>query len=116
MLGERGINLSGGQKQRCGIARALLKNPAVLVIDDSLSAVDTETEEAILENLKEFGRDRTVIIVSHRISAVRHADRIMVLRDGKIEEQGRHGALIDAGGLYADMVEQQRLKNEIEVI
>ena len=116
MLGERGINLSGGQKQRCGIARALLKDPAILVLDDALSAVDTETEDHILENLKEFGRKRTVIIVSHRVSAVRHADQIVVLRDGMIEEQGGHDGLIKAGGLYADMVEQQRLKSEIEVI
>jgi len=116
MLGERGINLSGGQKQRCGIARALLKDPVVFVLDDALSAVDAATEERILENLKEFGRQRTVIIVSHRVSAVRHADQIVVLRDGVIEERGRHTDLIEAGGLYADMVEQQRLKSEIEVI
>ena len=116
MLGERGINLSGGQKQRCGIARALLKDPVIFVLDDALSAVDTETEDRILNNLKEVARQRTVIIVSHRVSAVRHADQIVVLRDGVIEERGRHDGLIEAGGLYADMVDQQRLKSEIEVI
>ncbi|MBW2264314.1 MAG: ATP-binding cassette domain-containing protein, partial [Deltaproteobacteria bacterium] len=116
MLGERGINLSGGQKQRCAIARAILKNPAILILDDALSAVDTRTEDRILENLKEAVRGRTVIIVSHRVSAVRHADQILVLRDGVIEERGVHDELVRAGWLYADMVEQQRLKSEIEVI
>jgi ATP-binding cassette subfamily B protein len=116
MLGERGINLSGGQKQRCAIARAVLKDPAILILDDALSAVDTRTEDRILENLKEAVQGRTAIIVSHRVSAVRHADQILVLRDGVIEERGVHDELVRAGGLYADMVEQQRLKSEIEVI
>jgi len=116
MLGERGINLSGGQRQRCAIARALTKNPEILILDDALSAVDTRTEDEILDNLEKIAKGRTVIIVSHRVSAVRKADRIVVLRDGAIEESGRHGELVAAGGLYADMVEQQRLKSELEVI
>ncbi len=114
LLGERGINLSGGQKQRTAIARALLKDPSALVLDDALSAVDTRTEEKILQNIKAFSRERTVIIVSHRISAVRHADQILVLRNGAIEERGRHDDLVRAGGIYAHMVEQQRLESEIE--
>jgi len=116
MLGERGINLSGGQKQRCAIARAVLKDPAILILDDALSAVDTRTEDRILENLEEAARGKTVIIVSHRVSAVRRADQILVLRNGVIEERGVHDELVRLGGLYAAMVEQQKLKSELEVI
>ncbi len=88
MVGERGVTLSGGQKQRIAIARALIKEPRILIMDDSLSAVDTETEEAILQNLQEFFPGRTVIIVSHRISTVQGADQIFVLEEGQITQRG----------------------------
>jgi ATP-binding cassette subfamily B protein len=114
LLGERGINLSGGQKQRAAIARAVLKDPQVLVLDDALSSVDTRTEEEILNNLRTFTRGRTVILIAHRISTLRNADRILVLHRGRIVEQGTHDELIRLGGRYADLDEQQRLKSEIE--
>jgi ATP-binding cassette subfamily B protein len=114
MLGEKGINLSGGQKQRAAIARAVLKNPRILIFDDALSSVDTRTEERILENLHRYAAGRTLILIAHRISTVRQADRILVLQNGVIKEEGTHESLIEQGGLYAELEEQQRLKSEIE--
>ena len=116
LLGERGINLSGGQKQRTALARAFHKDPKVLILDDALASVDTRTEDRILENIRKFARERTLIIIAHRISTVRHADHILVFRNGAIIEEGDHESLIRAGGLYADLFEQQRLKSEIEVM
>src|SRR5437879_10466199 len=103
VVGERGITLSGGQKQRTAIARALMIDPAILILDDALSAVDTYTEEEILSRLRGVMRQRTSIIVSHRISTVRGADQIFVLHDGRIAERGTHDQLIAHNGLYAAM-------------
>jgi ATP-binding cassette subfamily B protein len=113
VLGERGITLSGGQKQRAAIARAIAKDPRILILDDALSAVDTHTEDEILTGLRQVMRERTSIIVSHRISTVRHADRIVVLDDGAIVETGTHRSLIAQGGLYAEMYRRQLLAEEM---
>lgn len=113
VVGERGVTLSGGQKQRTAIARALLKNPAVLILDDPLSAVDAQTEEAILESLSGYWGDRTVVIVSHRLSAVRGCDRIIVLKGGVIAEQGSHDDLLARNGLYGAMWREQQIQREI---
>ncbi len=113
-LGERGINLSGGQKQRATIARALYRETPILVLDDSLSAVDTVTEEAILGGLKEFMADRTAIVVSHRVTAVAGADVILVLEDGELVETGTHAELLARGGVYARLLERQLLEEELE--
>ena len=107
LLGERGVNLSGGQKQRISIARALLKKPKLLILDDCLSAVDTETEEIILRNLEKGKEDRTTIIISHRISTIRNATKIIVLNHGEVIESGTHETLISLKGIYFDMYEQQ---------
>jgi len=114
LLGERGINLSGGQKQRATMARALHRDSPVLILDDSLSAVDTVTEEAILDGLRTFMVGRTSIIVSHRVSAVAGADKIFVLDGGHIVEMGRHAELIAKGGVYARLLERQLLAEEIQ--
>lgn len=114
-LGERGVNLSGGQKQRISIARALLRKPKLLLLDDCLSAVDTETEEQILHNLNQNTSDRTCIIVSHRISTIRNATKILVLQEGSIIEEGTHESLISAAGFYAEMYQKQLLEGEEEI-
>lgn len=113
MVGERGITLSGGQKQRTAIARALIRRPPILLFDDALSAVDTRTEATILANLRaQFGQ-RTVVVVSHRVSAVQDADQILVLDEGRVAERGTHGELVAAGGAYAAMVRKQQLEAEL---
>jgi len=114
VLGERGITLSGGQKQRTCLARAFAINPKILILDDSFSAVDTKTEEEILVNLKEFMKDRTSIIISHRISTVKDADNIIVLENGTIKEQGTHEKLLELGGIYYDIHYKQLLEEELE--
>jgi ATP-binding cassette subfamily B protein len=114
MLGERGINLSGGQKQRVAIARAIIRDPRILILDDALSAVDTQTEAAIIESLREVLAARTAIVIAHRISAVMHCDTIIVLEDGRITEQGTHDSLVAAGGLYATLYEKQLLAEAVE--
>lgn len=111
-LGERGVNLSGGQKQRISIARALIRKPTLLLLDDCLSAVDTETEEIILNNLIKNQTDRTTVIVSHRISTIRNATKIIVLAAGKIAEEGNHESLLALNGLYAEMYQKQLLDGE----
>ena len=114
MIGERGITLSGGQKQRTSIARALIRQPKILILDDSLSAVDTYTEEEILRRLRTFMKGRTSIIISHRISTVKEADLIVVLDRGQIVERGTHEELVGRGGIYADLNEKQLLERELE--
>jgi ATP-binding cassette subfamily B protein len=113
LVGERGITLSGGQKQRTAIARAVLREPRILILDDALSSVDTFTEEKILARLRGVMRERTSIIVSHRISTVRHADMICVLDDGRIIERGTHEALLADAGEYKDLYERQLLEEEL---
>jgi len=113
ILGERGITLSGGQKQRVSIARALIKDAPILLLDDSLSAVDTETEEAILHNLEKETQNKTTFIVSHRVSAARNADKIIVLEDGKIIQKGTHNELINTDGYYKELYEKQLSEKEL---
>jgi len=116
LVGERGITLSGGQKQRTALARAILRDPRILILDDALSSVDTLTEESILGHLAAIMRGRTVILISHRVSTVRGADRIVVLSGGRIVEDGTHAGLIRAGGYYADLAQKQALEEELEAI
>lgn len=111
-LGERGITLSGGQKQRISIARAIIKEPALLIFDDCLSAVDTETEEKILGHLRNIMKDRSTLLISHRVSTLKDADRILVLDNGKVAEEGSHETLLASGGLYAEMYERQQRENQ----
>lgn len=113
VVGERGTTLSGGQKQRVSIARALILDAPILILDDSLSAVDTKTEELILENLKEVREGKTNIIIAHRISTVRHADHIVVLEEGRVAEYGNHESLLKMQGIYAEMYEKQQLEEEL---
>ena len=112
ILGERGVTLSGGQKQRVSIARAIIKNPKILVFDDCLSAVDSETEERILANLESVSKDKTTFIISHRVSSAKNADKIIVLDDGEIIQQGSHNQLINQNGYYKELFEQQLLEKE----
>lgn len=113
IVGERGVTLSGGQKQRSSIARALMKDSPILILDDALSAVDTDTEERILKNLKKNRADKTTIIIAHRISTIQSADVIMVLEDGQAVEIGNHGELMKLGGIYKDMFDKQQLDAQI---
>ena len=113
MVGERGITLSGGQKQRSAIARAIIRNPRILVLDDALSSVDTYTEERILNHLSQVMRGRTTIFISHRVSTVRNADRIAVLHDGRIVELGTHDELLARNGYYTDLYNKELLEEEL---
>jgi ATP-binding cassette subfamily B protein len=114
VLGERGITLSGGQKQRVSIARAVIKNPDILLLDDCLSAVDTETEEAILQNLLSFCKDKTTVIVSHRVSSAKNADKIIILDQGRVIEQGTHNQLVAQMGYYSNLYFKQLSEKELD--
>ncbi|MCF6128079.1 ABC transporter ATP-binding protein/permease [Flavobacterium sp. AS60] len=113
ILGERGITLSGGQKQRVSIARAIIKNPEILLLDDCLSAVDTETEEQILNNLLEISKDKTTIIVSHRVSSAKNADKIIIIDEGQIIQEGTHNQLVNQDGYYAELYAKQLSEKEL---
>lgn len=113
-VGEEGISLSGGQRQRLSIARALLINPELLILDDALSAVDAETGTQILENLRAERQDKTTIISAHRLSSVMNADEILVINDGKITERGTHDELMQRGGWYKEMFERQELETKVK--
>jgi len=115
-IGERGLTLSGGQKPRVAIARAILRNPRILILDDALSSVDTLTEERILTGLSSVMQGRTTILISHRVSTVRSAGRIFVIEHGEIVEQGSHAELVANGGYYADLYQKQLLEEELETI
>jgi ATP-binding cassette subfamily B protein len=113
LVGERGITLSGGQKQRTAIARAVIRDPRILILDDALSSVDTQTEDKILNRLREIMRDKTTIFISHRVSTVRNADRIAVLHGGRIVETGTHEELLALNGYYSDLYNKQLLEEEL---
>jgi ATP-binding cassette subfamily B protein len=113
IVGERGITLSGGQKQRTTLARALIRDPEILILDDAFASVDTDTEEKILQGLEDILRQRTTILISHRCSTVRDADQIVVLRDGQIIEKGTHEELLGVGGYYAELYQKQLLEEEL---
>lgn len=114
LIGEKGVSLSGGQKQRLAMSRAMVLNPEILILDDSLSAVDAKTEFAIIENLKDTRKDKTTIITAHRLSAVVHADIILVMQNGRIIERGRHEDLIQNNGWYAKTYVSQQMEMEVE--
>ena len=116
LIGERGVSLSGGQKQRVALARALIKKPEILILDDAFSHLDSETEEEILENIQGQLRQTTTLIISHRLSAVRGADQIIVMDAGQIIEQGNHASLVRAGGVYANLFQNQLLAREMEIL
>lgn len=116
IVGERGVTLSGGQKQRTAIARAIIRQPAIIIFDDALSAVDTETEERILQGLRRVMAERTSILIAHRISTVKNADKILVIDDGCVAEYGSHEELLERGGIYAEMYSRQLLEDEISMI
>ncbi len=116
LVGERGLTLSGGQKQRTAIARALMRNPRILILDDALASVDTHTEDRILNQLREIMQGRTTIFISHRVSTVRNADRIAVLHEGEIVEYGTHDELIERNGYYTDLYNKQLLEEELETV
>lgn len=116
IVGERGVRLSGGQKQRAALARAIIKNPPILILDDAFSSVDVETEEEILKELRQFMHGRTTLLISHRVSTVRAADMIIYLRDGKIVEQGSHDELVVKGGEYYELYRRQQLAHEVEIL
>jgi ATP-binding cassette subfamily B protein len=116
LLGERGVRLSGGQKQRTALARALIKHPSILILDDAFSSVDVQTEERILHELKASGGGRTILLVSHRISTVKDADQIVYLKDGRIVEQGTHQDLLLREGQYARLYQRQLLASELEAL
>jgi ATP-binding cassette, subfamily B, multidrug efflux pump len=116
LVGERGLTLSGGQKQRTAIARALIRNPRILVLDDALASVDTQTEDRILNHLREIMEGRTTIFISHRVSTVRNADRIAVLHEGRIVEYGTHDELIERNGYYTELYNKQLLEEELETV
>jgi ATP-binding cassette subfamily B protein len=114
IIGERGVRLSGGQKQRTALARAIIKNPPILILDDAFSSVDAETEEKILARLRDFMAGRTTLLVSHRIATVRDADLIVYLRRGEIIERGRHDELLERRGAYYELYRRQQLVREVE--
>jgi ATP-binding cassette subfamily B protein len=116
VIGERGVRLSGGQKQRTALARAIIKNPPILILDDAFSSVDVETEEEILRELRQFMRGRTTLLISHRISTVRDADMIIYLRGGEIIEQGTHDELLAKRGAYYELYRRQSLAREVETL
>jgi ATP-binding cassette subfamily B protein len=116
VVGERGITLSGGQKQRAAIARAVLRDPAILILDDALASVDTATEERILTGLSTVMHGRTTILISHRVSTIRNADLIFVIEHGEVVAEGSHAELLERGGYYADLYEKQLLEEELEAI
>jgi ATP-binding cassette subfamily B protein len=116
VVGERGVQLSGGQRQRVSLARALLREAPILVLDDPLSAVDSKTEAAIVESLERRVRERTLILITHRVAAASGCDRILVLDEGRVVEQGRHDELVARGGIYAAFAEEQQMERELDEI
>ena len=114
MIGERGVTLSGGQKQRISISRAIIKNPAILVLDDSVSAVDIKTEETILKNIKKFRKGKTTILIASRVSTVEKLDKVLVLKNGMVEYFGTNEECLQNSPTYRRMVELQRLEHELE--
>ncbi|MFQ6078718.1 MAG: ABC transporter ATP-binding protein, partial [Thermodesulfobacteriota bacterium] len=114
LIGERGITLSGGQKQRIAIARAILLNPQIMILDDALSSVDTQTEERIWNGLREILKGKTCIVVTHRLSSIKGADKIIVLDEGEIEEMGDHPSLLSMGGIYAEIYRRQQIEEALD--